>query len=351
MFKLLLRFICAVILGVIGWRLGLLLGSWTPGWELLWIAALAVIGAVSGFLFIPGVIIRSWLWIERKIRQIPAPTFFAAIAGLVLALLVSALLALPLSLLPDPWGKILPGVVGLLLCCLGISAMVQRSRDVSQSPPWAPLRIWRGGQENGRVIVDTNAIIDGRIADISQTGFLQETLLIPRFVLDELQHIADSPDPMRRNRGRRGLNILSKLRKESDVPVQILDADFEDTREVDAKLVKLAKSLHCPLITNDLNLGRIAELQGIRVLNINELANAMKPVVLSGEEIMLHIIQEGKEAGQGIGFLDDGTVVVVEGGRKHLNSEIEVVVTRVLQTAGGRIIFARPKEATDERKR
>jgi uncharacterized protein YacL len=229
--------------------------------------------------------------------------------------------------------------------------MVQRSRDVSQSPPWAPLRIWRGGQENGRVIVDTNAIIDGRIADISQTGFLQETLLIPRFVLDELQHIADSPDPMRRNRGRRGLNILSKLRKESDVPVQILDADFEDTREVDAKLVKLAKSLHCPLITNDLNLGRIAELQGIRVLNINELANAMKPVVLSGEEIMLHIIQEGKEAGQGIGFLDDGTVVVVEGGRKHLNSEIEVVVTRVLQTAGGRIIFARPKEATDERKR
>jgi uncharacterized protein YacL len=200
------------------------------------------------------------------------------------------------------------------------------------------------------LILDTNAIIDGRIADISQTGFIQQALLIPRFVLDELRHIADSSDPMRRDRGQRGLSILGRLQRESDIPIQVVDTDFEDVREVDAKLVKLAKKLHCPIITNDLHLGEAAELQGVRVLNINELANAVKPAFLPGEEMRLRIIQKGKEAGQGIGFLDDGTVVVVEGGRKYLNSEIDIVVLRVLQTTTGRMVFAHPKESGDERK-
>jgi uncharacterized protein YacL len=348
----LLRIIGAIILGLVGWRLGLFIANWAPGGELIWIVALALVGAAVGFAFTPGAITRFWRWVEKKIRQIPAPIFIAAVIGLVLALLASALLALPLSLLPGLWGKVLPFVLGLLLCYLGISIMVHRSRDVFQPFNSAPLtQLIEREHGDGRIILDTNAIIDGRIADISQTGFIRETLLIPRFVLNELQHIADSPDPMRRMRGRRGLSILTKMQRESDVPVQVLDTDFEDIPEVDAKLVKLAKSLRCSIITNDINLSRVAELQGIRVLNINELANAIKPVILPGEEMRLRIVQEGKEAGQGIGFLDDGTMVVVEGARRHLNAEIDIVVTRVLQTAAGRMIFAHPRELGNERKR
>jgi uncharacterized protein YacL len=349
---ILLRLIGAIILGLVGWRLGLFIANWAPGGELLWIVALALIGATVGFAFTRAAITRFWRWVEKKVRQIPAPVFFAAIIGLVLALLASALLALPLSLLPGLWGKVPPFVLGLLLCYLGISIMVQRGRDVFQPLTSAPLTGITGRERgDGRIILDTNAIIDGRIADVSQTGFIRETLLIPRFVLNELQHIADSPDPMRRNRGRRGLSILTKMQRESDVPIQVLDTDFEDTPEVDGKLVKLAKSLRCPIITNDINLSRVAELQGIRVLNMNELANAIKPVILPGEEMRLRIVQEGKETGQGLGFLDDGTMVVVEGGRRFLNAEIDVVVTRVLQTAAGRMIFAHPREPGNERKR
>lgn len=348
----LLRIIGAIILGLVGWRLGLFIANWAPGGELIWIVALALVGAAVGFAFTPGAITRFWRWVEKNIRQIPAPIFIAAVIGLVLALLASALLALPLSLLPGLWGKVLPFVIGLLLCYLGISIMIHRSRDVFQPFTSAPLsRIMERELGDGRIILDTNAIIDGRIADISQTGFIRETLLIPRFILNELQHIADSPDPMRRMRGRRGLSILTKMQRESDVPIQVLDTDFEDIPEVDAKLVKLAKSLRCSIITNDINLSRVAELQGIRVLNINELANAIKPVILPGEEMRLRIVQEGKEAGQGLGFLDDGTMVVVEGARRHLNAEIDIVVTRVLQTAAGRMIFAHPRELGNERKR
>jgi len=201
----------------------------------------------------------------------------------------------------------------------------------------------QGDGRDEKVILDTNSIIDGRIADITQTGFVHGTLLIPKFVLDELHHIADSPDQLRRNRGRRGLDILTKLQKESDIPVQISDMDFEGIREVDAKLVELAKVLRCPIVTNDVNLNRVAALQGVRVLNINELTNALKPVLMPGEEMRLRIVQEGKESGQGIGFLDDGTMVVVEGGRRYLNNEISVVVSRVLQTGAGRMIFAQPR--------
>ena len=270
--KLLPRFIGAAILGLIDWRLGLLSGSWAG------IVVLILTGAIVGFVFLPALAARFWGWVGQKVKQIPSHTFLAAIVGLVLALLLSALLALPLSLLPGVWGRVLPIVLGLLLIYFGISIMVQRSRDLSAA---AVTRILGGGWGDGRIILDTNAIIVGRIADISQTGFIHETLLIPRFVLDELQHIADSPDPLRRSRGRRGLNILTKLQRESDVPVQVLDADFEDIHEVDAKLVRLAKSLRCPIITNDLSLGRVAGLQGIRVLNINELANATRPMVIS----------------------------------------------------------------------
>jgi uncharacterized protein YacL len=184
-------------------------------------------------------------------------------------------------------------------------------------------------------------IIDGRISDIARTGFLVGTLLIPRFVLNELQYIADSADNLRRQRGRRGMEVISELQKESAIPVRISDVDVEGVREVDDKLVILARQLQCPILTNDYNLNRVAELQGVPVLNVNELANAVKSVLLPGETLIVNIIQEGKEAGQGVGYLDDGTMVVVEDGSDYLSFEASVKVTKVLQTAAGRMIFAR----------
>jgi uncharacterized protein YacL len=197
------------------------------------------------------------------------------------------------------------------------------------------------------ILLDTSVIIDGRIADIARTGFLVGTLLIPRFILNELQYIADSADSLRRQRGRRGMEVLSQLQKDSAIPVRISDIDVEGVREADDKLVILARQLRCPILTNDYNLNRVAELQGVHVLNVNELANAVKSVLLPGETLRVDIIQEGKEAGQGVGYLDDGTMVVVEDGREHLNSKTYVQVTKVLQTAAGRMIFARLDDRTN----
>jgi uncharacterized protein YacL len=197
------------------------------------------------------------------------------------------------------------------------------------------------------ILLDTSTIIDGRIADISQTGFITGTLVVPRFVLNELQRIADSADTMRRNRGRRGLEILNRLQKDATVPIEIVDNDVEGIADVDGKLVKMARDIHCPIITNDFNLNRVAELQGVKVLNINELANAIKPVLLPGEDIHIKIMQDGKELNQGVGYLDDGTMIVVENGRQYMNMTIEVTVTRVLQTVAGRMIFAHPKQSSN----
>jgi uncharacterized protein YacL len=207
------------------------------------------------------------------------------------------------------------------------------------------LPAWSSDSQSGTirrpVLLDTSVIIDGRIADVSRTGFIAGQMQVPRFVLSELQHIADSPDTLRRNRGRRGLDMLRRLQEESITPVQITDMDIEDAREVDDKLVLLAKRLHCPIVTTDYNLNRVAELQGVRVLNINELANAVKALFLPGESFLVKIVQEGKEVGQGVGYLDDGTMVVIENGRSFIGSEVEVLVTKVLQTAAGRMLFAR----------
>jgi uncharacterized protein YacL len=196
------------------------------------------------------------------------------------------------------------------------------------------------------ILMDTSVIIDGRIADIARTGFVNGTLVVPRFVLNELQYVADSADGLRRQRGRRGMEILSQLQKEPHIPIQISDINVESAREVDDKLIILARQLKCPILTNDYNLNRIAELQGVTVLNINELANAVKAVLLPGENLHVNVIQEGKEFGQGVGYLDDGTMVVVEDGENYLHKNINVVVTKVLQTAAGRMIFAKPEETS-----
>jgi len=198
--------------------------------------------------------------------------------------------------------------------------------------------------EGRTILLDTSVIIDGRIADIARTGFLPGSLLIPRFVLNELQYIADSSDGLRRQRGRRGMEVLSQLQKEPTIPVRISDIDVEGVREVDDKLVILARQLRCPILTNDYNLNRIAELQGVLILNVNELANAVKSVLLPGETLSIRVIQDGKELGQGVGYMDDGTMVVIENGRDYMNRETLVTVTKVLQTAAGRMIFGRPEE-------
>ena len=193
-------------------------------------------------------------------------------------------------------------------------------------------------------ILDTSVIIDGRIADICQTGFLEGIIVIPQFVLEELQHIADSSDVLKRNRGRRGLDILNRIQKELQIEVQIYEGDFEEIQEVDSKLVKLAKITNGIVVTNDFNLNKVCDLQSVQVLNINDLANAVKPVVLPGEELRVQVIKDGKEQKQGIAYLDDGTMIVVEEGRNYIGKSIEVLVTSVLQTSAGRMIFAKPKQ-------
>ena len=196
-------------------------------------------------------------------------------------------------------------------------------------------------------VLDTSVIIDGRVADLCETRFLEGTFLVPHFILDELQHIADSSDSLKRARGRRGLDILNKIQKMGDVDVRIIDEDFPHVKEVDAKLVVLAKKMNAKIVTNDLNLNKVAELQGIRVLNINELCNALRPVVLPGEAIRVFVLKEGKEAGQGVAYLDDGTMIVVDNARRYIGKNVDVIVTSVLQTTAGRMIFTRLKEETE----
>jgi uncharacterized protein YacL len=249
--------------------------------------------------------------------------------------------------LPDPFGRILPFLGVLLFGYFGVSVFIMRQHDLFSILRYVPGRVapieetQNASASTRTILLDTSVIIDGRIADIAQTGFLSGTLLIPRFVLNELQYIADSPDSLRRQRGRRGMEVLPQLQKETAIPVRITDIDVEGVREVDDKLVILARQLRCPILTNDYNLNRVAELQGVSVLNVNELANAVKLVFLPGETLQVSIIQEGKEANQGVGYLDDGTMVVVEDGRDSLNQDLIVVVTKVLQTAAGRMVFAR----------
>ncbi len=356
------------------------------GWPWPWalVIGIALVCVLIAWIITPYVTIRPYRWLRAAIRRTSAGDIVAATIGLIIGLIIAALLTFPLSELTFlNLGKVLPFLGVLLFGYLGVAVAVYRKQDLAHlfSGVWNVRqrraaereerererdsrdldireleeaesrenrkrdrdRAKKNGKASEKVLLDTSAIIDGRIADISQTGFINGVLLVPRFVLEELQHIADSADTLRRNRGRRGLDILNRLQKETTIPVEISDVDVDGINEVDAKLVKLARNLQCPIITNDFNLNRVAELQGVKVLNINELANAVKPVLLPGEEMMVKIIQDGKELGQGVGYLDDGTMIVVEGGRQHMNSTVEVTVTRVLQTVAGRMIFAHPK--------
>lgn len=343
-FRLLGMIVFAVL---IGWG-GAVLSQPLSGARLVYTVILGLVGALVGLVLTPYVTVVPLRRIRLAVQKMPVHRLLATMLGLVVGLIVGALGALPLSLLPDPFGQFLPLLGAAVFGYLGVAVMSLRQGDVIDFlRPRSGSLFSRGngsGSEGaGRgVLLDTSVIIDGRIADISQTGFVGGPLIVPNFVLAELQHVADSADTLRRNRGRRGLDLLNRLQKDSLIPIQITDMDVPGMHSVDDKLVVLAKQLHCPVLTNDYNLNKVAELQGVNVLNINELANAVRAIYLPGEELTIRIIQEGKERDQGVGYLDDGTMVVVENGAHHLDQTMDTVVTKVLQTAAGRMIFARP---------
>lgn len=307
-----------------------------------------------GYLLAPFIIRYLWTvidWVEARLNKMPVYDVLAGSIGMAIGLILSNLLGSAFLHIPYV-GNYVPGILSIILGYLGINIAIRKRGEfvgLLEALPWVG-REKEKSKEKGSAapayqykILDTSVIIDGRIADICQSGFIEGTLLIPGFVLEELQHIADSSDLLKRNRGRRGLDILNRIQKELGMYVQISNRDFEDISEVDSKLVKLAQVLQGKIVTNDYNLNKVAEIQGVSVLNINELSNAVKPVVLPGEEMVVHVVKDGKEFGQGVAYLDDGTMIVVDGGKKHMGETIGVMVTSVLQTAAGRMIFAKPK--------
>jgi uncharacterized protein YacL len=344
-----IRFLGAALGGLIGITLvitqmavfqdapgsSLLVGAWVVAWIVL------------GFTLLPYLTVIPALAALKAVQQLSTAEFVTAIIGLFLGLLLGLLLGLPLQALPSPIGTVAPIGISIFLGLAMVGLTVAKRHDlITAATSMGLLR--RAAPEVGsavpRIVVDTSAIIDGRIADIAESGFLFGVLEVPRFVLDEVQRLADSSDTLRRTRGRRGLEILGRMRKSGITPVQVIDEDVPGTAEVDSKLVAIAKRDGRAVLTNDLNLNRIADLQGVRVLNVNSLANAVKPALLPGEDLRVKVIQPGKDVGQGVGYLDDGTMVVVEGGAKAIDTEVDVTVTRVLQTVAGRMVFAHPRQ-------
>jgi uncharacterized protein YacL len=290
--------------------------------------------------------------IENELEKFSAYDIAISAVGLILGLVIAFLLTQPLNNMGIPYlGVPISIALYIIFGYLGLSIPNRKKDDITSTLGnirKQPRDKTKAQNRTYPKVLDTSVIIDGRIADICKTGFIEGPLIIPEFVLSELQHIADSSDSLKRNRGRRGLDILNKIQKELDVEVIINDKKFEDVPEVDSKLLKLTQLLKGKIITNDYNLNKVAEVQGIDVLNINELANAVKPIVLPGEEMLVQVVRDGKESGQGLAYLDDGTMIVVENGRKFIGETIDVVVTSVLQTSAGRMIFAKPKSMVDK---
>ncbi len=334
---------------LVGAAIGALVGSWTSAYFI-------------------SVLKRFSAWVETQLNKMPIHDVIAGAIGLSLGLILATLLGAAFSRIPIV-GDYIPVVFALVFGYLGIRITMTKREEIAAMFDFIP-RFFKDlmkarettpeplpvqpeplpvAQEAVPVtdkrykLLDTSAIIDGRIADVIDSGFLEGTLLIPVFVLEELQRIADSADALKRVRGRRGLDILQKIRSEEKLPVEIDDRDFDDIAEVDSKLVQLGQMVGGKIITNDYNLNKVSELRGVSVLNVNELANAVKPVVVPGESMRVTVVKDGKEQGQGVAYLDDGTMIVIEGGHRHLNQAIDVEVTSALQTAAGRMIFAKPR--------
>ncbi|MGH2398729.1 MAG: PIN/TRAM domain-containing protein [bacterium] len=351
-----------VIIRVAGAILGAVVGTQLTGEIVSAVPSLAparialfIVGLLAGGLLGSSLALWFWRWFERlmawvltSLSHVSLRDMLLGAGGLAGGLVIAFLVGYPLSRIPGI-GLYLFLAAVLVFGYLGFHVAMQRREEVVGSL----LRVERGssrGASRGRgvpKILDTSVIIDGRVADVVKAGFLEAPLVIPRSVLTELQRIADSSDTLRRNRGRRGLDILQRLQQELQA-VQIVDDPKDPGLDVDGRLIAMAKTLRGWIVTNDFNLNKVAELQGIRVLNINELSQSLRPIVLPGEELSVQVVKDGKEAGQGIGYLDDGTMVVVEGGKKYIGEKSDVVVTSVLQTVAGRMIFGRPKEGVPQ---
>lgn len=311
-------------------------------------AASVGFGGLVGLVVGPSVIRGfqcSMTRLVATLNKAPTAEVMSGAVGLIVGLIIAILISIPIPNEIPMIGEYLPLGITLVFGYIGLVVGLRKKEELLNvfgrgGAPIAPSVPTEGSTPK---ILDTSVIIDGRIADITKSGFLEGVMVVPGFVLEELQHIADSSDVLKRNRGRRGLDILNKIQKEPYVAVEILDKDYDEVSEVDSKLVRLAKDMAGKVVTNDYNLNKVCELQGVAVLNINELANAVKPVVLPGEELQVHVIKDGKEHGQGVAYLDDGTMIVVDGGRRFIGETIGVLVTSVLQTAAGRMIFAKPK--------
>ncbi len=345
-----------MLFGLIGWSLGDFIVPLLPppldNYTIVHLFTMLLLG-IAGAILVPAMLAKRVGSLFDRIVSLSAAQIIAGFIGLAAGLLLGLLLAFPLSRLPEPFGPVLPFLAAVGFGSLSLGVVSLRYRELFQilniklpagkpdeaaAAPAAPAR----EMPKEPLLLDTSVIIDGRIADIIATGFVRGELVVPRFVLNELQFVADSSDSMRRARGRRGLEVLKRLQKESPAPVKIVNDDPGGSQRVDEKLVLLAKKWSCPVVTNDYNLNKVASIQGVTVLNINELANAVKTVLLPGETLQILIIQPGKENGQGVGYLEDGTMVVVEDGQGYLDQSIDVNVTKVLQTAAGRMIFAKP---------
>lgn len=309
-------------------------------------------GAISGALAGPLLSVEPFLWLERTLETAPAGELIGGVLGLLIGLVVSALVAVLLSGIPAGVGYMIALVLAVAFVYIGVHTGMRRRVDVAALFQGARRAgaasvvgsvVDDGGpppQDGPPVLVDTSVLIDGRILDIVATGFIPGRLVIPSFVLEELQRVADAGDSMRRARGRRGLAVVDGLKHSPDVVCEFLDTEVPGAVEVDWRLMKLARQMGAALMTNDFNLNKLARVEGLRVLNLNDLANALKPIVSAGESMEVTIVKDGKEPHQGVGYLDDGTMVVVENGRRHIDSTVAVTVTSVLQTPAGRMIFA-----------
>ncbi len=343
-----------ILIGILGLMLGYQLTghfsplvaeyivSWTPPLLSINILGALILGLIF-YLISPGVI--RWAGqlsslMETHVQKVPTQDIVIGTVGLIVGLIIANLLGFALMGIPLI-GSYLPIASNVLFGYLGVNVAIKKREELGTILSFPSRSSKSSSRKDVYKVLDTSVIIDGRIADVAKTGFLEGILVVPNFILEELRHIADSADATRRNRGRRGLDVLNQIQKELGLNVQIVDRDFDDVLEVDSKLIKLAQTINAKILTTDYNLNKVCELQGVPVLNVNELANAVKPVVLPGEEMVVSVMKEGKEFNQGVAYLDDGTMIVVDNGRRHIGEKLAVVVTSVLQTSAGRMIFAR----------
>lgn len=332
---LFIRVFFIILSSFVGYQIGLIFSSFG--------IFLPPLAAIAGFLLALIVVLAEFSFRNVSLRGLSAAVFGFLFGLLIAKLITNSFIIKSIDQMNESVSMIMQVVLTLVFCYLGMTLAIRGKDEFNLIIPY--IKFSRQDRRDDITVLDTSIIIDGRIVDICETKFIGGRFILPRFILKELHQIADSADSLKRNRGRRGLDILNRMQKNPNMDVKVHEEDFPDITEVDAKLVKLAKVLNGRIFTNDYNLNKIAEIQGVDVLNINELANALKPVMLPGEEMEIKLIKEGKESSQGIGYLDDGTMIVVEGGRQLIGQTCKVVVTSVLQTSAGRMIFAKANGA------